>query len=271
MPHLDTFGASLYYETDGTPGSPPLLLVHAGVATLRMWDEQVTALAREHYVIRYDTRGFGQTEAQSLPYSDVDDAIAILDQLGIDSITVIGASRGGRIAIDLALTHPDRVRGLVTLCSNPGGFESDAETAREKELFAALDELEAAGEWEKLLRAEVELWDFGPLRSADELDPAFVARAYELALANIEHGSNQPPALPLDPPAFGRVEAITVPSLVTVGAFDIAEMMAAYEYLLATLPLVTGHVFASAAHLPNVEFPHETEAVLLHWLSANAL
>ena len=271
MPHLDVFGASLYYETDGVPGSPPLLLVHAGVATLRMWDEQVTALAREHYVIRYDCRGFGETEAQALPYSDVDDAIAILDHLGIDSMTVIGASRGGRIAIDLALVHPDRVRGLVTLCSNPGGFESDAETSREKELFAALDELEAAGEWEKLLRAEVELWDFGPLRSADDLDPAFVARAYTLAMANIDHGSNQPPALPLDPPAFGRVDAITVPALVTVGAFDIAEMLAAYEYLLATLPQATGYVFPSAAHLPNVEFPGETEAVLTGWLKAHAL
>ena len=271
MPHLDTFGASLYYETDGTPGSPPLLLVHAGVATLRMWDELVTALARDHYVIRYDSRGFGLTEAQSLPFSDVDDAVAILDHTGITSATVIGASRGGRIAIDLALSHPDRVRGLVTLCSNPGGFESDAETADEKRLFAQLDELEAAGEWEKLLRAEVELWDFGPLRSADDLDPAFVARAYELALANIEHGANQPPALPLDPPAFGRVESITVPALVTVGAFDIAEMLAAYEYLLATLPLATGHVFPSAAHLPSVEFPGEAEAVVLGWLHAHAL
>jgi len=271
MPHLDVFGASLYYETDGAPGTPPLLLIHAGVATLRMWDEQVTALARDHYVIRYDTRGFGETESQSLPYSDVEDAIAILDQLGIDSATVIGASRGGRIAIDLALSHPDRVRGLATLCSNPGGFVSEAETDLEKRLFAELDELEAAGEWEKLLRGEVELWDFGPLRSADDLDPAFVARAYTLALANIGHGDSQPPALPLDPPAFGRVEQITAPALVTVGTFDIAEMLAAYEYLLATLPLATGHVFATAAHLPNVEVPEETETLLLDWLRTHAL
>jgi len=271
MPHLDVFGASLYYETDGSPGSPPLLLIHAGVATLRMWDEQVTALAHHHYVIRYDTRGFGETTAQSIPYSDADDAAAILDHLGVTTATVIGASRGGRIAIDLALSQPERVRGIAVLCSNPGGFPDDALTDREQQLFDDLDAREAAGEWEKLLRGEVEVWTFGPERSADDLDPAFVARAYALALANIEHGDNQPAGIPLDPPAYGRVDEITVPALVTVGGFDISPMIRAYEYLLATLPLATGHVFRTAAHLPNVEVPDETETVLLEWLDSHAL
>jgi len=271
MPHLDVFGASLYYETDGSPGSPPLLLIHAGVATLRMWDEQVTALALHHYVIRYDTRGFGETTAQSIPYTDADDAVAVLDHLGVTSATVIGASRGGRIAIDVALSQPDRVRGLVVLGSNPGGFPDEPLTDRERELFDELDAREAAGEWEKLLRGEVELWNFGPTRLEDDLDPAFVARAYELALANIEHGDNQPAGIPLDPPAYGRVDEIAVPALVTVGAFDISPMIRAYEYLLATLPLASGHVFTAAAHLPSVEVPDEAETVLLEWLATHSL
>lgn len=270
MPHLDVFGASLYYETDGSPGSPPLLLIHAGVATLRMWDEQVAALAQHHFVIRYDTRGFGETTTQSVPYTDVADALAILDQLGIASATLIGASRGGKIAIDLALSAPERVRGLVMLCSNPSGFPDEPYTDRERELFGRLDELEAAGEWEKLLRGEVELWTFGPTRSQDDLDPRFVSRAYELALANIEHGDDQPAAIPLDPPAYSRVDQITVPALVAVGSFDISPMLRAFEYLVETLPDVTGHVF-EAGHLPSVEVPAETESVLLHWLDANAL
>ena len=99
----------------------------------------------------------------------------------------------------------------------------------------------------------------------------FVARAYELALENIEHGTVQAVPIPVEPPAFGRVDAITVPALVTIGRFDISEMLQAYEYLLATLPFASGHVFESAAHLPSVEVPEEFERVLLDWLGEHAL
>ena len=111
MPSLDVPGASLYYETDGQSLRLPLLLIHAGVATLRMWDPQIEALAQQHYVVRFDTRGYGKTETDDVPFSDRDDALALLDHLGIERATVIGCSRGGAIALDLAVEHPDRVRG----------------------------------------------------------------------------------------------------------------------------------------------------------------
>jgi len=270
MPQLDVPGGSLYFETDGEPGTPPLLLIHAGVATLRMWDAQIAALAEHHYVVRYDTRGFGQTETTATPFSDVLDAVAVIDHLGLASVTVIGASRGGRIALDLALDAADRVRAVAVVCSNPSGFEGES-TVLEKALFDELDDLEASQQWEKLLRREVDLWDFGPLRKPEDLDPVFVARAYELALENIEHGTVQAVPIPVEPPAFGRVDAITVPALVTIGRFDISEMLQAYEYLLATLPFASGHVFESAAHLPSVEVAEEFERVLLDWLGEHAL
>jgi len=101
MPQLDVNGASLYYETDGASEHPALLLIHAGIANLRMWDPQIAALAASHYVVRFDTRGYGQSETQNVDFSNRADALAVLDHVGVHKATIIGCSRGGSIARSL--------------------------------------------------------------------------------------------------------------------------------------------------------------------------
>lgn len=271
MPSLDVAGATLYYETDGHISSPALLLIHAGVATLRMWDPQIAALARRHYVVRYDTRGYGQTETEDVPFSDREDALALLDHLGIARATVIGCSRGGRIALDLAVENPDRVAGLVTIGSGPTGFPETELTEREDAIFDELDALLADGDWERLNRRETELWTIGPERRAADLDPAFVARAYELSEPNIRHHSDAPTPTPLENPAYYRVADIEVPTLIMVGDHDLSEVLAQYEYLAQTIPNADSCRFPDSAHLPSVEQPDEFERVLLAWLTKHAL
>jgi 3-oxoadipate enol-lactonase len=271
MPSLDVPGASLYYETDGQISSPALLLIHAGVATLRMWDPQVPALAEQHYVVRFDARGYGKTETEDVAFSNPDDALALLDHLGIERATVIGCSRGGAIALDLAVEHPDRVSGLVTVGSGPSGFPEVELTEREDALFDELDALLAADQWEQLNRRETELWTFGPERRADELDPEFVAKAYELSAPNIRHHADTPVPTPLDTPAYYRVADIEVPTLVMVGDHDLSEVLAQYEYLAATISHADSCRFRDCAHLPSVERPDEFTTVLLDWLAKHHL
>lgn len=271
MPHLDVNGASLYYETDGHISSPAVLLIHAGIATLRMWDPQVAALAAGHFVVRFDTRGYGQTETEDVPFSNREDAIDLLDHLGIARATVIGCSRGGSIAIDLAVAHPDRVAGLVTIGSGPGGFPEIGLTDREDEFFDELDRLDEAEDWDALARREVELWDFGPNRSAADLDPAFVATAYELNAVNARHAAENPTPIPLEPPAYDRVVDIAVPALIMVGDHDLSPTLAQYEYLVSTIPRADGCRFPDSAHIPSVEQPADFERVLLEWLDAHDL
>lgn len=271
MPHIDVPGATLYYETDGSVSAPALLLIHAGIANLRMWDPQVDALARDHFVIRFDTRGFGKTETENVEFSNRDDARAVLDHLGIATATLIGASRGGSIAIDLAIESPDRVTGLVTIGSGPSGFPEIELTDAEDALFDAIDSAFEAKDWHQVARLEVQLWVFGPLRREEELDPEFVATAYELNRVNVVHAEEEPTPLPLEPPAFDRVIDITVPALVTVGEYDLTPVLAQYEYLLTTLPNVTGCTFRGTAHLPNVEHPAEFTRVLVDWLAEHSL
>ncbi len=61
-------GGRLYYEVDGD--GPSVTLIHAGVAHVRMWDAQVAAWRDRYRVIRYDTRGFGKTKTEDVPYSN---------------------------------------------------------------------------------------------------------------------------------------------------------------------------------------------------------
>lgn len=271
MPDLDLPGASLYYETDGHVSSPALLLIHAGVATLRMWDGIVPALAANHYVIRYDARGYGATTSDDVPFSDLADAADLLDHLGIARATVIGCSRGGRIAIDLAVEHPERVAGLVTIGSGPSGFPETELTETEDAMFDELDAAFAAEDWTVLQDLEVRLWSIGPTRNEADLDPAFVAEAYALNRANAVHRGEGSSPTPLDPPAYDRLVDIDVPTLVMVGDHDLSIVLIQYAYLLTTIPGADGRRFTESAHLPSVEQRDEFERVLLAWLAEKGL
>ena len=72
---LETNGARIHYEVEGD--GPPVVLIHAGIANLRMWDDQATALRDAYRVIRYDTRGFGRTETDAVPFSNRADVAAL--------------------------------------------------------------------------------------------------------------------------------------------------------------------------------------------------
>ncbi|MBC7723717.1 MAG: alpha/beta fold hydrolase [Burkholderiaceae bacterium] len=271
MPHLEVNGATIYYETEGHPGKPAIILIHAGIATLRMWDPLTPALADDHYVIRYDTRGSGGTTADSVDFSDRTDARDILDHLGVATATVIGCSRGGGIAIDLALESPHRIAGLVTICSGPSGLPEVAPTDRENAAIDRLDRAFEAGDWARLNELEVRLWALGTGRDPATLDPGFVELAYELNRPNLEHADEHPTPAPLDPPAFDRLVDITVPTLVTVGDHDLTEVLAAFEFLITSIPHADSARFADSAHLPSVEQADVFSRTLADWLAHHGL
>lgn len=271
MPILTTDGAELYFETAGSNHHPALVLLHAGVATLRMWDAQVDALATDHFVVRFDARGYGRTTSDGTTFTNHGDVVALLDHLGVPAATLIGSSRGGMIAVNTALVHADRVDGVVTIGSGIEGFPPTTPTDSESALFAGISELTAAGDRTQAKRLEVELWVFGPDRNANDLDPAFVARAFELNQPNVERGGEPPSSLPVQPSAYSRLAAMTAPALITVGDFDVSRMTIIADSLVNALPHAEGHRFANSAHLPSVEEPHEFLRVLREWLGRHSL
>ncbi|MFO7689014.1 MAG: alpha/beta hydrolase [Cryobacterium sp.] len=271
MPHLSVPGAELYFETEGDRAAPALLLIHSGITNLRMWDPQVTSLARRHFVVRFDSRGFGRTISSNTAFSDVADVLALLDHLGVPQATLVGCARGGTIALDVAVTNPERVCGLVLIGAGPSGLPEVELTDAEDTLFDALDAAFVDEDWTRLARLETLLAAVGPLRRAEDLDPDFVAAALELNQVNVVHAAARPIPVPLEPPAVDRVTDLTMPALVAVGEYDITPALAQYEYLLEAVPRASGCTFRNSAHLPSVEHPEEFQRVLVSWLAQNDL
>ncbi len=108
---------------EGAAGEP-LLLIMGLSASSSMWYRLLPWVAQRHRVILFDNRGTGGSSAvrSRLSMDDlVHDAIAVLDDAGVESAHVIGASMGGMIAQHLALDHRERVRSLVLACTTAGG------------------------------------------------------------------------------------------------------------------------------------------------------
>jgi 3-oxoadipate enol-lactonase len=109
-------GCRLWYEVSGSGNAAPLLLSHCLGASADLWASQLDAFNEHFRVIRYDTRGHGQSDAPAGPYS-LDrlgrDALAVLDAAGAPRAHVCGISIGGMTALWLAINAPDRVDRIV--------------------------------------------------------------------------------------------------------------------------------------------------------------
>ena len=130
MAELHVNSVRLYYEQHGQ--GPPILCIHGTGSSALMWAAAVPELARLGRVLVYDRRGCTRSQRPDAydttsVAEHADDAAALLDALGATPAVVIGRSYGGEIAIDLALRHPERVRGLVLLEGAP--LSLSAETA----------------------------------------------------------------------------------------------------------------------------------------------
>ena len=115
---VKTNGVDTAYRFDGPEKGRVVLMSNSLMSNYTMWDWTIPALIDRYRVLRYDTRGHGQSGTTPAPYSIpqlADDAVALLDALGIAKVHFIGLSMGGMIGQQLGARYPDRVHSL-SLC-----------------------------------------------------------------------------------------------------------------------------------------------------------
>lgn len=127
MPVADIRGQHIAYDDTGSD-LPALIFSHGFLMDRSMFDHQVSYFRGRYRCVSWDERGFGDTPATApFTYWDsADDAIALMDHLGIDKAVLIGMSQGGFLSLRAALSHPDRVRGIVLIDS--GTYKEPDET-----------------------------------------------------------------------------------------------------------------------------------------------
>lgn len=116
MPYLDHAGARLFYTVDGPESAPAILFSNSLGTDHTMWEPQAAALAGRYRVVRYDTRGHGRSTAPGDAFTVAQlgqDAIAILDALGIGQAVFCGLSMGGLIGMWLGIHAPQRFSHIV--------------------------------------------------------------------------------------------------------------------------------------------------------------
>jgi 3-oxoadipate enol-lactonase len=253
-------GGELYYETLGE--GEAILLIHAGVADHRMWDDQFYLFGIGHRVIRYDTRGFGKSRTESVEFSNRQDIVDLMDHLGVEKAHLIGNSRGGQIAIDFALEFPDRVHSLIPVAAGLSGFDIPEPTPDLKAEWDLCEQIEALadqGQVEESLDRQASYWSDGP-RSTEGRCPAHVrAKVRQMIAENRLRVDGEPKAIVLDPPAEPQLETIAVPTLVVLGEFDELTEAAMGDEMAKRIPGARKVVFP-AAHMVTMELPVEFNA-----------
>jgi pimeloyl-ACP methyl ester carboxylesterase len=234
-------------------GSGPLdvLLVHAGVTDQRSWGHVVEALPDQR-CLTFDARGFGRTTYTTEDgWSPVGDAVAVLDAYDVSSAVVIGGSMGGRTSIDLALTHPERVRALVLIGPAVSGQPKPSYEPEVLALDAEWESAEQRGDLATVNRLEARVWLDGP--TAPEGRVTGAARELFLEMNGWALDADDPGESRVDAAAWDRLAEIGVPTLVMVGEHDLQYIKRNCAHLARSIPGARLVELPGVAHVPHLE------------------
>jgi pimeloyl-ACP methyl ester carboxylesterase len=249
-----------------------IVYLHAGVCDRRMWRPLSEALSGSPPWCAYDRRGFGETPAVDEARSQVDDLLSVLDHVaggaGDPRAILVGCSQGGRIALDLALQAPERVRALVLIAPAVSGApESDALPPAMRVVVDELEGAEREGDLERVNALEVRIWLDGALAPEGRV-AADGLRRLLLEMNGIALRAPPMPSLLEPPSAWERLHEVRVPTFVLWGDLDFPELSSRCRALVDRIPGARGEVLGGTAHLPSLEQPERCAALLRGFLAS---
>ena len=234
-----------------------MILLHAATGSSRSWDNQFSAFAAAGYrVIAFDRRGWGRTvinSAESQPGTAADDLLGLLDQLGLARVHLIGTAAGGFVALDFALSYPQRVRSLV-IANSIGGVQ-DAD-------YVELGRRLRPPQFNAL---PPEIRELGPSYRAS--DAAGTEHWMELEKMNRSTTPPLPPQPLRNKITFSLLETIKTPTLLMTGGADLYAPPPLLKLFAARIKGAEVSIVQEAGHSTYWEQPDGFNRIVLDFLS----
>lgn len=261
MPFVHSAGRQIYYERHGQGHA--LVLLHGAGSNAATWWQQLKPFAQFNTCYTLDLRCFGRSVAPLEEFrieNFVADVLALLDQEGVAQAVVLGQSLGGMVALRMALTHPDRLRGLV-LCDSSLAIDhpEQLQILRERvgKVAALSIEQRSLGSWfvtnhPDLASLYAQINHFNP--SVYRADPAGWRGALEAL--------NQPDQLV----PMAALKQLACPALIVVGQEDPIVPVHVMQEVQALMPVCQLQVIEQAAHSAYFEQPARFNRCVLEFL-----
>lgn len=231
----------LYYEIHGDRGTPVLLL-HGGMLTIDLnWAELIPTLTQRHRVIGVEAQGHGRsndTDREISPAASAGDVVALLDHLQLDRAHVVGHSMGAATALELAVSHPDRVASVVPISASvrPDGMHEDL---RDPARFATSDRMPTAEDFTEMQRA------YRRLSPHPDRFDAFMAKMSASAAGLVGWSDEQ-------------LAGITAPVLLVIGDHDFVTV----EHGAQMLDLIPGSQLAVLPGTTHMQITHRVDLLV---------
>lgn len=242
--HAEIQGARIWYAEWGVKSADaPVLLLHGGFGNSNYFGHLIPVLVAHHYrVIAVDSRGHGRSTRSVAPLSYdlmARDVIALLDELKIPKVYLVGWSDGGIIGLDMAINHPDRLAGLFAF-----GANADVSGLRD-----GTDKTPVFGAY--LKRTAQEYRALSPTPQDFDGFTAAVNKMWETL------------------PAFTHAElaSIKVPTTIADGEYDEAIKQSHDEYMAHAIPGARLVILPGVSHFAMLQDPRAFNAAVLRFLS----
>ena len=251
---------SLSVRVEGAGHLPWLVLSNSLATDLSLWDRQLADLARLRRIVRYDTRGHGDSSAPAGPYSFdtlTADVIAIMDQLGIERADILGLSLGGMTALGLGLDHASRVNTIICCCAR-ADFPAPAISMWDDRIKAVRD-----GGMAAIAEGTLGRW-FTPAALAEK--PTYIDSTRAMILKTSVEGYCGCVAALKSLDYRRRLPDLNKPTLFIAGAEDQAASSAAMREMAAATPGAKFEEMTAASHIANIEQPERFNAAVCDFL-----
>jgi len=258
--YIKANGIRIHYELSGRKDGPVVMLSHSLASSLKMWEPQMGMLESHFRVLRYDTRGHGKSETTPAPYTlEIlgEDALGLLDELGMDRVHWVGLSMGGMIGQSIALNHPKRLKSLA-LCDTASIIPPEAQPIWDERI----EGVRRKG-MESQLEATMERW-FTP--SFFNLNPPMLTLIKEEFLATPAEGYIGCAGAIRRLNYLERLGDINLPTFIMVGEDDPATPVSASRAIHKHIKNSKLVILPFTRHLSNVEQPRVFNENLVEFL-----